>query len=171
MIHSLRFGVLVANASSAKTAHRIAATGTFHFTQSRQVSLEDVHLLHQGDESGLCGLSHLLINSFVLEEKRDASQRALERFTEAEFIRPSVDRFMPHHSSHSSSHSDTRFQNRLNCCRGKKRSFTDQEQLDWDLRRASLTLPLSSVCLPRYHGDDKEVRKAIQNRGNTRTSE
>lgn len=51
---------------------------------------------------------------------------------------------------------------------GKKRSFTEQEQLVWDLRRASLTLSLSAVCLPRYHGDDKEVRKAIQIRGKTR---
>lgn len=61
--------VLAAN-ETQKIAHRVAAAGTLHFTQSREVSLEDVHLLHQGDESGLCGLSNLLINSFVLEEKR-----------------------------------------------------------------------------------------------------
>lgn len=54
-------------------AYRITATSTFHFTKSGQVSLKDVHLLHQGDESSLCGFSHLLINSFALEKKRDAS--------------------------------------------------------------------------------------------------
>lgn len=75
---------------------------------------------------------------------------------------------MPQNSSHSSSHSGSLFKNRQNWCREKKRSFTEQEQLVWDLRRASLTLSLSAVCLPRYHGDDKEVRKAIQIRGKTR---
>lgn len=71
---------------------------------------------------------------------------------------------MPHYSSHSSSHSGFSIQNETKLVRGKKqkRSFTEQEQLVWDLRRISLTLSLSSVCLPRYHGDDNKVRKATQ---------
>lgn len=57
-------------------AYRVAATSTFHLAESRHICLEDVHLLHQGGESGLCGLTHLLINSFGLGEKSHTSKHA-----------------------------------------------------------------------------------------------
>lgn len=57
-------------------AHRVAASSTFHSTESRQVSLEDIHLLHQCGESCLCGLTHLLINSFGLREIKEAPKHA-----------------------------------------------------------------------------------------------
>lgn len=81
------------------------------------------------------------------------------------FIRSSVHRC---HTPHTRAHTRALYAKIDETGAGKKkRSFTEQEQLVWDLRRASLTLSLSSVCLPRYHGDDKEVRKAIQIRGTT----
>ena len=48
------------------TAYRVAGPGTFHLAETGDVRLEDVHLLHQGGESRLCGFSHLLINTFGL---------------------------------------------------------------------------------------------------------
>lgn len=43
--------------------YRVAAAGSFHLAESRQVRLKDIHLLHQGGESRLCGLADLLVNS------------------------------------------------------------------------------------------------------------
>lgn len=61
-------------------AYSVAATGAFHLAESRQVSLEDVHLLHQSGESRLRGFTHLLINSFGLGERRDAWKHTPQAF-------------------------------------------------------------------------------------------
>lgn len=66
-----------------RVAYRVAGTGAFHLAESGHVSLEDVHLLHQGGESRLCGFAHLLINTFGLGKninapKHDFQQALLE---------------------------------------------------------------------------------------------
>lgn len=64
---------LVTN-SSPHVAYRVAGACPFHLAQSGHISLEDVHLLHQGGESRLCGFTHLLINAFGLGENRNTSK-------------------------------------------------------------------------------------------------
>lgn len=62
-----------------RVAYRVAGTGAFHLAESGHVSLEDVHLLHQGGESRLCGFAHLLINAFGLGEDIDAPEHDFQQ--------------------------------------------------------------------------------------------
>lgn len=54
---------------SAQT-HRVAGVGPLYLREVSHFSVEYIHLLHQGGEGCLGGLSHLLINTFGLRGQR-----------------------------------------------------------------------------------------------------
>lgn len=47
--------------------HRVAGVGPFHFREASHFRVEYIHLLHQGGEGCLRGLTHLLIDTFGLK--------------------------------------------------------------------------------------------------------
>lgn len=50
--------------------HRVAGIGPLHLGEAPHVGVEHVHLLHQGCERRLGGLTDLLINTFGLRGQR-----------------------------------------------------------------------------------------------------
>lgn len=58
---------LGARPMEAIPTHRVAGVGPLHFREASHFRVEHIHLLHQGGEGCLCGLAHLLIDTFGLK--------------------------------------------------------------------------------------------------------
>lgn len=54
--------------------YRITGVGTLNPGQAFNISVKHIHLLHQACESRLCGLTHLFIHTFGLDEQKQTGR-------------------------------------------------------------------------------------------------